>query len=102
MNEQKLKQLFAAARREPAPAPPSEFSDSVLRALRREPTPADTLPWGLFEQLNRLFPRVALAAAAIILLCLAADFGLTAWGWPELGDGASQASCSFLMNPGDI
>jgi hypothetical protein len=101
MNEDKLKHLFAAARQEPAPVPAPEFASDVLRAIRREPTAAYTRSAGMFEQLNFLFPRVATAAAAIILLCLAADYGLTAWGWPGLDDAATQASCSLLINPED-
>jgi anti-sigma-K factor RskA len=101
MNEKKLQRLFAAARNETAPAPPADFAADVLRAVRRAPPIAAADADSLFAQLNFLFPRVALAAAAVIVLCVAADFGLTAAGLPEVGDGAAQAA-QFLFNAEDL
>jgi len=34
---------------------------------------------------------------AVIVLCVAADFGLTSAGLPEVGDGAAQVSAQFLF-----
>jgi anti-sigma-K factor RskA len=98
MNDRKLKQLFDQARRDPAPAPGPEFPDAVLRAIRREtfaPTPVASPVW---EQLNGWFPRVAVAAAAVIALCVAADFGLTAAGVPGATDGAAQIASDYFFD----
>jgi len=99
MNDRKWKQLFGAARRAPAPAPPEDFAADVLRAIRQTgPAPAPETV-SLPDLLNRWFPRLAWAAAAVILLSLAADWGLTAAGVPSLGDGASRLSAQWLLNP---
>jgi anti-sigma-K factor RskA len=98
MNEKKLKQLFAAARKETASAPSEDFAADVLRIIRRVPIAAPET-FSIFDQLNLWFPRIALAASAVIVLCLAADFGLTAAGVPNLGDGVSQLSAQWLLTP---
>ncbi|HTQ50646.1 MAG TPA: hypothetical protein VMJ12_08030 [Candidatus Acidoferrales bacterium] len=99
MNNRKLKKLFAAARRETAPAPPEDFAGDVLRAIHREPPVAAPETMSLFELVNLWFPRLALAASAVIVLCVAADYGLTAAGVPGLGDGVSQLSAQWLLTP---
>ena len=101
MNDKKLKQLFDSERNEVAPAPSAEFAADVLRAVRREP-PLQPESFSIFDQLNFLFPRLALAAAVVIVLCVAADFGLTAAGLPDVGDGAAQATAQFLFNAEDL
>jgi len=103
MNEKKLQRLFAAARKDAAPLPPdgfvpADFVADVLRQVRNEPAVGQPVPATIFDQLNALFPRLALAAAAVIILCIAADFGLTSAGLPELGDGAAQLSSQFDLN----
>ncbi len=99
MNKNKLKQLFESVRNESAPAPPPDFAADVLRAVRREP-PAE-LKGGLsiFDQLNLLFPRIALASAAVVILCVTADFGLTVAGVPGLSGGVLQISAQWLLTP---
>jgi hypothetical protein len=99
MNEQKLKKLFAAARNETAPAPSADFAAGVLRAVRREKPVSPPETFSIFDQLNLLFPKLALTAAALIVLGVAADFGLTAAGVPDLGDGVSQISAQWLLTP---
>jgi hypothetical protein len=99
MNERKWKQLFAAARTQPAPVPPEELAANVLRAIRRERSAARPVTPSIFDPLNLLFPRLAWAAAAIIALCVAADWGLTAAGVPGLSDGVSQISAQWLLTP---
>ena len=69
MNENKLKRLFDSARKEPAPAVPPDFAEGVLRAVRREPAARASAPFPIFDQLNFLFPRLAAAAAVVIVLC---------------------------------
>jgi len=97
MNEQKLKKLFAAARNETAPVPPADFAADVLRTVRREKPIPPPETFSIFDQLNQLFPKLAWAAAAMIVLGVATDFGLTAAGVPNLGDGVSQVSSQWLF-----
>ncbi|HEY4953083.1 MAG TPA: hypothetical protein VII71_06825 [Verrucomicrobiae bacterium] len=99
MNEKKLKQLFAAARKEIVPVPPEDFPADVLRVIRREPPAAPPETFSIFDQLNLLFPRCALVAVAFIGLGFVADFGLTAAGVPNLNDGVSQISAQWLLMP---
>ena len=99
MNDRKLNRLFASARRETASAPPEDFAADVLRAIRREPPVAAPEAVSVFDQLNLWFPRLALAASAVIVLCVAADYGLTAVGMPSLSDGAAQLSAQWLLTP---
>jgi hypothetical protein len=102
MNEKKLKQLFASARNEPAPAPSPDFPADVLRAVRRESPPVTAAPLTIWDHLNKLFPRVALAAAAVIVLCVAADYTLTVAGLPDVRDGTAQITSQFLFNSDDL
>ncbi len=99
MNETRLKRLFAAARKEPSPLPSPEFVGDVLRAVKQAPAGRAHITPSLFEQLNHLFPRVALAAIVIMVLCVAADFALSSAGYPGLTDGASQISSQYLFDP---
>lgn len=99
MNENKLKQLFEPARKETAPVPPPDFAADVLRAIRREPPASLKKQFSIFDQLNLLFPRIALAAAAVVILCVTADFALTAAGVPDLDDGVLQISAQWLLTP---
>lgn len=99
MNEQKLKKLFAVVRKETAPAPPADFAADVLRAVRRERQIPAAGTVSLFDQLNLLFPKLACAAAAVIALGVAADFGLAAAGGPGLSDGLSQISAQWFLTP---
>ena len=102
MNEKKIKQLFAAARNELPPAVPAEFTDDVLRAIRREPPSRSQETFSFWENLNAWFPRVALAASVVILLCLVADWGLTAAGLPGITDGTVQMTSQYLFDSEDL
>jgi hypothetical protein len=102
MNEKKLKQLFASARKEAAPAPATDFAADVLRAIHREPPPRAMKSVSVWEHLNGLFPRLALVAVAVIILSVAADWGLTAAGLPGVGEGAAQVTSQFLFNAEDL
>ena len=94
MNERKLKQLFNAARNEPPPAPSDSFDVQVMWAIHREGKPAAV---SLFDQLNRLFPRVAWAAALVIVLCVAGEFASSAMHLPGLNDGLAQISDQWFF-----
>jgi hypothetical protein len=102
MNEKKLQLLLAAARNDTAPAPPADFAAGVLRALRRDPPAPTAPPLTVGACLNRWFPRLAPAAAAVIILCLAADWGLTAAGLPGITDGAGQLSVQPWFDAEDL
>jgi hypothetical protein len=97
MNEQKLEKLFIAARNEATPAPSADFAAGVLRAVRRAEPILAPETFSVFDQLNLFFPKLAWAAAAAIALGVAADFGLTAAGVPDLGDGVAQISSQWLF-----
>jgi hypothetical protein len=102
MKKLRLQQLFERARAEAAPVPPPDFAVVVLRAVRAEPPPRPAERLAVFGQLNQWFPRLAVAAVLLMLLCLAADAGLTAAGLPELGDGVSQAASQFVLAAEDL
>jgi hypothetical protein len=101
MNEKKLKQLFAAARQEPAPAPPADFAADVLRAARQGPA-RQPEAFSVWDHLDGLFPRLALAAAAVIVFCAAADWGITAAGYPGINEAAAQATSQILFSGDDL
>lgn len=102
MNENKLHQLFAAARRDNGPVPPADFAGDVLRALRNQPVARLTGSFLLFDPLNRWFSRLAFAAVTVILLCASADFILGATGLPEVDDGATQVSAQYFLSVEDM
>ena len=102
MNENKLQQLFAAARRESGPVPPADFAGDVLRAVRHEPVSRLSGSFLLFDPLNRWFPRLALAACLVIALCASTDLVLSATGMPEVDDGATQVSAQYFLNLEDM
>jgi hypothetical protein len=99
MNKQKLESLFKAARNEAAPGPSPGFAADVLRAVRVEKPVASPETPAVFDQLDRLFPKLAWAAAALIALGVAADFALTAAGGPDLSEGVSQIAAQWLLTP---
>lgn len=71
MNDEKLKKLFAAARSEMPPTPPSGFDEQVIRAMRNEVRRA---PVSLWEQLDALFPRLAIASVLVVGACVLGDY----------------------------
>lgn len=92
MNDQKLNQLFAAARREAPAVPPAGFEWQVQQALRREPLATESA--GVLEQLSRLFPRLAFASAAVMVLCVTGDWVLQS---PGLTEGVTQLARQWLL-----
>jgi len=102
MDENKLTRLFAAARNESAPAPPDGFAAEFLRLLGRELRSGPSATASLWDQLDALFPRLALAAAVVIVLCLAADWGVTAAGLPGISDGTAQVATQYFLDAGQL
>lgn len=99
MKETKLKQLFEAARRQTAAAPPDDFADDVLRAARRQGAPE---AFSILDQLALLFPRVAFAAVVLIGCCVAGDLLLSMFNVPNLGEGLAQLSDQWLLTGNGI
>jgi hypothetical protein len=92
----KLDRLFEKARREPAPESPSDFTARVLRALPdRDLTVMPAL--SLVDQLNALFPRLALASALFLALCLGTEFLGSGFGQSDLASGLTQLSDQWLF-----
>jgi hypothetical protein len=71
MNDRKLKKLFELSRGEAPPTPLEGFDARVMLAVRREQRAQVASLW---EQLDQLFPRLAVATALIVGTCALADF----------------------------
>ncbi len=99
MKKNKLDSLFRSARITSPPVPSADFESAVLRAIRGEPRTARAHP-SLFEQLGSLFPRLALASAALICLCVVIDYRAGGSGSPELDDGMAQVSDELTLPAG--
>lgn len=102
MNENKLNKLFAAAKGDIGPKVPADFAENVARAAGSLSPLKSMEPVSVWDQLNSLFPRIGLAAAVVIVLCLAADWSLTAAGLPGVNDGAAQVTSQYLFTPEDL
>lgn len=90
MKPDRLKKLFTAAARVETPAGADDLPERITRLIRREanaPTP------GLFEQLGLLLPRVAVLAAAVLVLCAVIAFS----GADDLSAAATQLSEQWLF-----
>ena len=94
MNEHKLQRLVSAVRAEPAPVLSPGFETRVMRALRNEDRAE---PGSLSDQLGELFPRLALAAALVIGLCVAADLCLSTLAPMDLSESVTQVSEQWLF-----
>lgn len=97
MNENKMKRLFELARAEPAPAPPAGFDQDVLRRIRNDRPAVSAGSLDIRDQLNRLFPRVAMGCAVLIALCLASDLAIAALSPTDLVSGVAQISDQWLF-----
>ena len=91
MNERKQKQLFEAARLSPDVKAPSDFTEQVLAAVRREEGRAADV--SLLDQLSFLFPRLATAALLVIVAGVTFEFLMTDDWLTQL----SQASDQWLL-----
>jgi len=102
MTGRKLNQLFQAARRETAPEPPPDFADALVRTLRREPPSPPPGEPSLFDELNALFPRLALAALLVMALGVAANLALGTSELTDWDDSLPPVSTQwFLLPDGD-
>jgi hypothetical protein len=92
MNDQRLNQLFRAAKKETSAAPAEGFDLLVMQQIRRDPTRHELT---VSDVLGMWFPRLALAAAAVIALCAVGDY-VSSSSAPNLTDSAAQLSEQFL------
>lgn len=90
MNDNRLNQLFNAARRETPAAPAEGFEMLVMQQIQRQPGHAEP---SISDVLGLWFPRLAVAAAAIIAVCVIGDFMSSG---PSLSDSAAQLSDQYL------
>ena len=94
MNQSKLNELFKAAAKANLPPVPEDFSHRVIRQVRQAAAPSAR---PLLEQLNQLFPRLALGAAAVIALALAIDFAVNASPSADLSEQVAEISAQWLL-----
>ena len=92
MNE-RLNQLFAAAKRETPAAPTEGFAALVMNQIQRNPA---RLELTISDVLGMWFPRLAAAAAAIIALCVISDF-VSSSNSPSLSESAAQLSDTYFV-----
>ena len=90
MNDKKLNQLFAAARRENPPAVPAGFAERVQRGLDPATTANSPVVVSFIDQLNRNFTRYAVSAAAMIMLCGALELGQSFTSETSIDDDLTQ------------
>jgi hypothetical protein len=88
----RLQKLFEKVRTERAPEPSAGFEARVTRALPdREPA------LSLFDQLNGLFPRSALASALILGLCFGIELFGSGFERADLSSNLAQFSDQWLF-----
>jgi hypothetical protein len=90
MNDKKLNRLFNAARHETPAAPAEGFEMLVMRQIQRDPARVEP---SISDVLGLWFPRLAVAAAAIIAVCVIGDFISSG---PSLTDSAAQLSVQYF------
>lgn len=88
MNDQRIKELFGAAKKETSTTPEEGFDILVMQQIRSNPARAELT---VADVLGRWFPRLALAAVAVIALCIAGDFVYSA-SVPSPSESAAQLS----------
>jgi hypothetical protein len=94
MKTNKIEKLFRIARGEKPPVSSEDFAARVMQQIRRtEAMP----PLSFLDHVNALFPRIALCAGMVIVLCLALDFVATEFGEFDLNDEVAQVSAEWLL-----
>ena len=98
MTRHKLKYLFNQASHDVAPLPPEGFDARVMAAVRRNEAKVPAASW--WEQLEELFPRLAVATVLTVVLCVASDFYFSsAYATSFTGDvGAISEQWLFAAN----
>jgi hypothetical protein len=88
----RLQRLFEKVRTETAPEPSAGFETRVMRAL-----PGHEPAISLFDQLNGLFPRFALASALILGLCFGIELFGSGFEQADLSSNLAQFSDQWLF-----
>ena len=96
MNDKKLSQLFAAARQETPPTVPAGFAERVQRGL--DPAERSASVMSFVDQLNRNFVRYAVAAAAMIMICVAVEIGQSFSHEPSIDDDVNQICSDWMLH----
>ena len=94
MNDPKLNRIFAAARREVLPTPPEDFARGVAAAARQQ---IREEPRTLLDQLGLNFPRYAMAAGALIVLCIFVEVGQRYLTDPDAPDEFTELYAQWLF-----
>ena len=94
MRNDKLERLFKSAKAEPAPRGEPGFEKRVMNALLQERRAELISVW---DQLNALFPRLAIAATIVIFLSVAADWTAESLAGADLAASAIQISEDWLF-----
>jgi hypothetical protein len=97
MNDKKLNQLFAAARRETRPAVPADFAERVQRGLDQADNGTPVVV-NFLDQLNRNFARYAAVAAAMIMLCAAVELSQSFSHDPSIDDDVNQICSDWMLH----
>jgi hypothetical protein len=88
MNEERLNQLFTAAKSE-APAPPAEgFAFLVMQQIQRN---SGRVELTISDLLGKWFLRLAMVAAGVIAICVISEMVASA-NAPSLTESAAQLS----------
>ena len=74
-----------------------EAEVGVPLLVRLRGGPQLTEAGSLLEQLSRLFPRIAVSTAVVIVLCVAADYGLARRAPADLTDSLTELSEQWLF-----
>jgi len=90
MNEGRMQKLFEAVRGERAVQPAEDFAGRVMSAIHRESRRAPAVT--VFDQLTRLFPRLAWAAALVIGLGLATELYFSLTGSTNLATDVAEVA----------
>jgi len=91
MNE-KLNRLFAAAKRDQPTAPDEGFASLVMQQIQRNHARPEL---SISDLLGMWFPRLAVAAAALIALCVIGEF-VSSSNAPSLSESAAQLSVQYF------
>jgi hypothetical protein len=94
INDKKLSFLFGSARSVPAPEPDVQFEGRVMRAISRSGTMEAS---SFFDQLAGLLPRIAIATALVMSLCVGADLYLSCFVQRDFSASIAELSQEWLF-----
>jgi hypothetical protein len=92
MNDEKLQQLFKAAKSDTPAAPNEGFAFLVMQQIQRNPARSEL---SVSDTLGMWFPRLAVVAAAVIAICVISE-AMFSSDAPSLSESAAQLSQPLL------